>query len=552
MNFEKVLKGGNKIVLFLFACMLLFFYKIDLLAKPNKEKSNQISKFISPDCSTIAIYDSVTSDCCVIITTTWSVDPTGMNVEFEQMNTSGNYVNVGSSGLPAKHKFCPNPGENVVNYRLKWYNINHEPACGGTYPFLEGENMFTRTYDLSCCGCPSGINDWLTVSSKKDNSCLENGCKYNYTLSIPENYNCFTSYKLDNGQTTNITNKVITGNGCIPANSSKSIKFKLLKVNGDSCVISRDVNCFAKRDSNSVPTPCTPNCLNIPWVIHGPETKFISGCVVKVTYATRIACGSQDLEILKMDYSPDCLNYFTIEQIYKTLLFKIIKTNNMDFDPLNSGCSTTWRIIQSGCWSSYYSYTMTSPDPTQIGGGIVDSTLVYEPCEGSECCLQSITVCRTPAPNETITITYNNPNMSSAINCSDTWLENPHSSYIYPCEPKCVWLSNLSGTMVLNIESIIPKNQNKQTTIINSYEIGINVIIVDNLLSLMIKNQKSENAEFLISDIKGNLIQKSSLKLFKDNNYFNVRLNDYNNGTYIYSINVDGLFIRSDKFIIAK
>jgi hypothetical protein len=112
----------------LFLVFVFIYQNLELLSKPKKEKSNQIAT-LELDCNTIAIYSQITNDCCVEITTSWSVDTTGMSVEFEQMDSYGNYVFVGSSRLPAKHKFCPNPGETVVNYRLKWFNAEHLAAC---------------------------------------------------------------------------------------------------------------------------------------------------------------------------------------------------------------------------------------------------------------------------------------------------------------------------------------------------------------------------------------------------------------------------------------
>ncbi len=316
-------------------------------------------------------------------------------------------------------------------------------------------------------------------------------------------------------------------------------------------MISKDVICAAKKDSNSIPTPCMPDCFNVPWIIKR-EFKIINGCGGYVTYAYREACGTQDLEIIKMEYNPNCISNLTTKQMYKNLLYKIIKANVMNFHPRDSGCATTWRIVQSACWSYYYLYTITAPDPYSTGGGILDSSKIDVPCEGSECCMQRITVCRYQNP-ERIIISYNSPSTTSIVNCTNSWLENPFNNYIFPCEPKCEWLEDLyTEPMIIDSDDNSSLIQSKPNSIQNTYEIGVNVKVTDNLLSLMIKNQKSENAEFLIMDISGKIINKSNIKLNENNNYYNVRLNEFKSGTYLYSIIIDGLLIRSDKFIITK
>ncbi|MCX6148155.1 MAG: hypothetical protein NTW25_13045 [Candidatus Kapabacteria bacterium] len=452
----------------------------------------------------IEIYSTITSDCCVEIESSWYADPTGMSVEFEQMNSSGNYVYVGSSGLPAKHKFCPNPGETVVRYRLKWFNLEHKPACHDEV-FQEGVDMFTRTFDLSCCGCPTNINDWLVVSSKKSNICPDNGCSYDYNLTIPESYNCFTSYKLDNGQTTNITNKVITGNGCIPANSSKSIKFKLLKANGDSCVISKDVTCAAKRDSNALPTPCMPDCFNIPWTITR-EFKIVNGCQGYVIYAYRNACGSQDLEIIKMEYDPNCLNNSTVESIYKNLLYKIIKNNNMGFEPLESGCATTWRIIQSACYSYYYLYTITAPNP-------------YGP-DADDCCKK--TIVKNANGNWVVTDTWSSQDPDCATaGCFDTCNDTYYKKSIFEKDNK----SNLDYKLTLNSNSS------------------------NDLIDVIINFEYKGSMNLIVSDLNGNLILDSKFENPKSNSLLISIGKSIQSGVYLYKLILDDGKILSGKFV---
>lgn len=543
----------NKYLKLLMFAIALLAISTSLLAADNKNGNDGNGDIANVPCASIVFSHEITEDCCVMVYTSWPFTFTDKIIDFEKL-VSGVWTSVGTSTAnSASMKICPNSGETSVTFRVRWKNdYNGGPRCFSDFTEwneADGGTQYTRTVDLSCCGCPTGINDWVSVKAKKSNDCPNNGCKIDYKIVIPEGNTCFTSFRAGSSTVTSISSNTTTGFGpCINASTSANYKIVFFKANGDSCVVTKSVTCDAVQDTNTVAKPCIPDCPGDTFRIYGPTIFALSGCpgcFVRVTYGARKACGVfQDLQILKMELSPACTTSCSMDSIFKQTVLGIIDFNAMGFDPMSTGCNTTWRIAQGGCWASWTYYKV---NPTS---GITDTVIVWEPCEKTACCLQPMTVCKYTNPKR-IVITYGSA-YNGVSNCNDTWLQDKITGWIFPCSPKCDWLNGLEGSH-LGIanpgDSPIPmfKTSNK-----GDYGVGISVTIKDKLLAMMIKNEQSASTEITISNLKGEIVNKTNFKLHSNDNYFNIDLNNYETGTYVYSITIDGIIFQTDKFIIAK
>jgi hypothetical protein len=137
--------------------------------------------------------------------------------------------------------------------------------------------------------------------------------------------------------------------------------------------------------------PCEPDCPN---TIFGPyQTTTITiqpGCVLEITYASRIACGIwfdyyiAGVQIIQFSGCP--FSSGDVAEILEKATIALINQNPAGFPPFipvtGEQCSTTWRAGKGACWE-------------QVGDCLV-------PCTPTQCCLNAYKVCVDATGHKTI------------------------------------------------------------------------------------------------------------------------------------------------------
>lgn len=153
---------------------------------------------------------------------------------------------------------------------------------------------------------------------------------------------------------------------------------------------------------------CTPDCDSNSWV--GPSTTNLtlpSGCVVRVTYYKRFACGQYyDTQIQDIEPLNSLCSGTSVADMVHAVEDAILIANPMGFPaiPVDS-CTTRWRISRASCWR-------LTPEDQEFQWGR------YLPCADTSplrCCLVLFQICRTGS-GYTVTRTGSN---STSPNCVD-------------------------------------------------------------------------------------------------------------------------------------
>ena len=138
--------------------------------------------------------------------------------------------------------------------------------------------------------------------------------------------------------------------------------------------------------------PCIPDCPADQFSpIQTIDVEIAPGCTLRVTYASRIACGTYNdyylsgVRILTFQNCPFAAS--DVKTIVELAFAGLLDANPANFPPLPPGasCNTNWRAGKGACWE-------------QAGDCIV-------PCTPLVCCLNSYTVCIDASGNKTITPT---------------------------------------------------------------------------------------------------------------------------------------------------
>lgn len=512
------------------------------------------SAYSLPCCWYIQVDYSLNEECCLVIDV---YNPYCYDAEIIlEIDNMGTWVQVDSdtsNGTNIEFIYCPPPGTSVVNFRVLIADKYHpgEPHCN-TDGYAEGITMYTRSAEINCCEeCPDNFESWLQLNSKKSNNCPDNGCEITHSFNIPDSIDCYTSYKVDTDSNSTpilpiIGDSLFNIDGCIAAGTTFNVKVVLYTSTLDSCVIEKSIACDEPRDTNDFQPPCVPDCPETPFSSPPDSLRLLlmgcSGpCYVQVFYVHRRACGYwQDVQIVRMEMSSGC-DGCSDASIYHQALLAIMDVNAMGFDPELSGCASTWRVTQGGCWSDWEYYVV---NPTM---GIVDTIRVLEPCTLTECCLQSMTVCKTVNP-KTITITYDSTFVPGSIDCEDTWLEDPTSGWIIQCLPKCDWLEEFDDTHTP--PDTVWGKKSIEFDYKSNNKIGLQLFQLDELIQLQVKNDGLQNIKIKVVDILGK--ERISLEqgLVNGDNIIKLPKGELINGAYILTIVVDNYLIKTEKFIV--
>lgn len=160
------------------------------------------------------------------------------------------------------------------------------------------------------------------------------------------------------------------------------------------------------------PNLCLPDCMSNKF----SKPKFVTvtlpnGCMVKVKYSTRTACGVwHDLGIEYIEpLNSDC-DPLTIKQMLDLATKEMLKQNPMDFPEPDSGsCTTSWRVVNGACWKDSIS---------------CDGDTIIAACEVTACCLGAYEICKDSVGN--VTVTKLGSSQSGECDSSAWW-----------CQPVC-------------------------------------------------------------------------------------------------------------------
>lgn len=148
---------------------------------------------------------------------------------------------------------------------------------------------------------------------------------------------------------------------------------------------------YAQAQCSSGP-PCEPDCPN---TVFGPyqtiQLTIQPGCVLEVTYASRIACGIwydyyiAGIQIIQISGCP--FSASDVSTILDLATVALLDANPAGFPPsippTGQNCSTNWRAGKGACWE-------------QNGDCLV-------PCTPTDCCLTAFEVCVDASGHKTIT-----------------------------------------------------------------------------------------------------------------------------------------------------
>jgi hypothetical protein len=422
--------------------------------------------------------------------------------------------------------------------------------------------------DCQECECPTGIENWLTVTATKGVApCSANECKISVNLTIPQEHrSCFplfsaVSYEMEQEGVSEFIQPV---NGypfssfdqCVISGTVYKIKVKLYRFAGDlnPCIITKDVVCPASEPAGA---PCTKDCFEDVWRNQEPITVNINcggePCKLFVKYVTRIACnqGYQDIQITsidKLNTSGTNTNGCALcddADVFKAAFEEIVRKNAMGFDPKDIGdpCSFTWRAVQATCWARWISVVQTAGPAG--GAPIYRFITKYRPCN-SECCMRQFKVCRTA---NGVTIVETNVT-NDQYECANAVTPPNYDFYIGGCVNMCNVMENIDG--IIGNKTSEEFNQEDYDNLTKNEVILFTHFNDNNKLTLNIENNKLENLEIKIYDLNGIFIKSKLFNKSEINSYINIDISELNSNMYLFEVLTNNNKIFDGKFLKIK
>lgn len=487
-----------------------------------------------PCCMEVLVFNPYCIDLVVIIDK--KVNDNMINVVTETIDRNDSLV--------TKFKVCGEEDESSIEVHLHLRDVNGNYFCNTSVPM---DYVFTQ--EVKCCECPENIDDYFSLEVIPD-ACPK-GCKVIHKIDIPKEYHkCFKKMIFQNSQafTSGVSMPIEDANNefnkfetCISKYGSYTATITLISNNGQECEYKKTV--FCDGDTIDSKKLCVPDCENSPWKPVASENFDLPecpGCKVNVAYTWRKACGIwQDLQIARITLLTDECNYCDMESIYAMVLNAVIAKNTMKFRPLDKGeCSTIWRIANGACWAEWDYYPTLMNSKNRYKG--------FEPCSDIKCCLQPMEVCIDS--NDKYTVTPIGTGEYYGENCDSikykTWFGE-----VINCFPACDWLANYKGI------NEYPMYKKVDNSIRIDYEksYAINTGIQNDIISVLIRTPKAGKAEIKVYDVSGReIINESSEINTGTTNALQVGIGSLQSGNYIYTVTIDGITLKSQKFNINK
>lgn len=496
-------------------------------------------------------------NCCLEITITNNNDNIMCDNHPIQIYETDDYGNItGTIGVyyvschqTITVEICSKVGDNTIGWKL---------FKGGSPESLPSNQ---GVVDISsCCNCPETKDSWLSFTSEYNGpDCGPNQCKITPVVTIPPDITCYKYYagvevNIDGDYNPTTSTSTSLPSYCVDKGVSLDYIVTLLKNPNDD---PNESNCILEAVSppcdKPEAVPCTPDCPETPFSInhrltHQFELLNCPGCFIEVTYTWRIACTEQyqDIQILEIEFpagSP-CANCF-IEDIYESALAGIIGLSNqtIGFVPLNNpDCSIQWRVSNAGCWGKEHLYY-------QVGtSGVIREVVRWHPCEciNCNCCYQRLQVCRTGESQVTIT-PIGPPTMQGTC----TGFVVGDNNQLFYCIPACEWAGQVNGVYDIPIvDGIGTHGKISAETDILEHRIITN--FSKDRLDIELHTKSAKSSILSIYDINGNLVATDNYPVLTGLNIFHFNSNNFNSGTYLFTLIVDGKKLFNDKFVIVR
>lgn len=414
------------------------------------------------------------------------------------------------------------------------------------------------------CDCPSFSNEWLTVEAfKAGGNCDSTHCLIKQALNIPSNYDCYTDVEYSSTIDGNMdvppqmspigSFNISALNKCIAEGETYEVTIKLYKGVNDPnpCVIKKKAYC----DISPEHQPCLPDCFD--WKFEKQQDLMVElencpGCFINIKYYSRHACNIwQDIQITGIEKfnggnnSPYNCDACSDAEIYRQAVKAVIAHNKMGFMPLTSTdpCSDIWRVSKASCWATWEKLVYNN-DHT-----LVKKVTINKPCN-NDCCLRRMRVCRledgsVEVKDLGIIADYND--------CKNQVYIQPEPPFhTLECKYTCDMLDNM-------YEIYKPKKQIEPSikefyfnNYPNSLIINLNVSQSNNYFRVLVDESNASNISINIYNLAGELIANLDRKIELGMNNYDIDINNYLSGTYLYSITIDGINVKSGKFNIVK
>lgn len=412
--------------------------------------------------------------------------------------------------------------------------------------------------------CSEDFENWLTITADENSlECDEDECLVTLDFEIPEEFGCFTHLSFEttlNGEILDPNTMIIDASTfdlsnytkCIEKGKTYEVTIKLYKGIEDTepCIITKSTYCTIA----DLHPPCIPDCPLVPWE-RQPDLQFTTTtcpeCEINITYYSREACDKYDIQITGIEKhntnpnNPNACNLCDEVDTYREAVQAIINENYMKFPfpkLFSEPCLSTFRVSKSSCWEVW---DMSQHGPNEE---VVIKWVITIPCN-SDCCLREVEICKLPNGDYTMedlgsTSTANNcGSVPAGTNSEQQW-----------CHYTCNYLQNINTTFkqVSNTDSgifeIIKENRNNPDVIYSM----INAKNNNEYLNISIKETNGKNVLIRILDMKGVVINELQSDLNLNNNNFNIGLDKLVSGAYLYTIEIDGIIVKSNNLVITK
>lgn len=458
------------------------------------------------------------------------------------------------------------------NFFEFYFDDNFNPICSH-------EPVNFEPCSCNCPAPPEDINTWLKIEPELGtvgSDCDENHCKIKAVLNIPAYYNCFKFFSIDAEtgyspvpEDGNLFTGGHSSYSCINKGDYVNYTVKLYRFAGDPnpCII--ESHAFCPLETIYKGCDPTPQCDN-EW-IEDYITRDVPGCPdckYSVNYRYRensCANNIQEIQMLMLKtIGTGCsVCNLNIQDIHNEALKRVISENQMGFQPLtgeeNGNCYTIWRVILTSCWTEY---ELPIEVAFSYDGG---PAVVFSPCEGTECCMLGLKVCRF-----TDYMTFETfDEISGSDICSTltktvvdpvgfgTGYYDPtigdyrfYKTMEVPCFNRCIDFFSLDDDNYVRKESIFDTGNKyrQEDKDIKIYSIQKNEI----LNTVVFCNTDCSQLNMKIYSTEGRLLSTNEFSIKHGINEFQITLNNLTSGVYLIHYSVDGIYKFSKKLIIIK
>lgn len=246
-----------------------------------------------------------------------------------------------------------------------------------------------------------------------------------------------------------------------------------------------------------------------------------------------------------------------------------------DIDPNESEplCEENWRVSKSSCWTQWDVGFVSTPSRISAGwldpgdsnpitdppfGGsdtlVIDIETHFEPCDAS-CCIRLVEVCKVyEEGSNTITTTITDLGLISEGSSCTATKEHLFSNFdgsgeiSVPCEYDCNDLDSYQESFKSIGSNNVTISDRSNLLKIQMYE-----QIYRDQIELNIKDSDQLKLTVTLSDLNGFVIARSNYQIMgKQQQSFNLDISQLKSGTYIYRIDVNGAYFKSNKFNIVR